>query len=232
MSKKGTFIARFIRVAGPQQDNRGFGTRPSVGQNSHNVHCLGSGVTIWTSELLWGGFFRGGLAAISGYGPVLCFSGHKKHSANANTPLALLSRYNCVVEHEFISGSSQGLCSALTVNIIKIVCGRRSAIAWWAACANGSSSLWLSLQSLGTHFPAGGTRKAQKSEGGDLWRHLGGICRAVMLAPSLLRVRSDESPLLFPKDLFLCRHKLLLIIFFVLFFLLWQTSNWWVLSPV
>lgn len=61
---------------------------------------------------------------ISGYGPVLCFSGHKKHSANANTPSALLSRYNCVVEREFISGSSQGLCSALTVNMIKIVCGR------------------------------------------------------------------------------------------------------------
>lgn len=45
-----------------------------------------------------------------------------------------------------------------------------------------------------------------------------GICRAMMFAPSLLHVRSDESLLLFPKDLFLCRHKLLLIIFFFSFY--------------
>lgn len=121
-AEKWTFIARFIRVARAQQDDREFGSQLFVGQNSHNAHCLGSGVTIWMSELLKGGFFRGGLAAISGYGPVLYFSGHKKHSANANVPLALLSHYNCVVRREFISVSSQGLHSALTVNMIKNVC--------------------------------------------------------------------------------------------------------------
>lgn len=57
---------------------------------------------------------------ISVYGPVLYFSGHKKHSANANILLALLSHYNRVVKREFISGSSLGLRSALTVNMIKM----------------------------------------------------------------------------------------------------------------
>lgn len=75
-------------------------------------------------ESLRGGFFRGGSAAISEDGHILYFSGHIKHSENANIPLVLWSRYHRVVKREFISLSFQGLRSALTVNTIKNVCGR------------------------------------------------------------------------------------------------------------
>lgn len=122
--EKRTSLVRFVvRGVWPQQDNWGSGTHSLWVKNPHSTCDLGSGGHR-LFEWLRGGFFRGVFAAVSGNGHFLYFSGPIKHSENASIPSVLWSHYYRVVKHEFISPSFQGLCSALTANTIRDVCGR------------------------------------------------------------------------------------------------------------
>lgn len=177
-------------------------------------------------ESLQGVFFRGGFAAIPGDGHILCFSGHIEHSKNTSIPLVLWSHYHCSVKCEFISLSFQGLCSALTVNTIKNVCGRGDPRVLdgqhvlmghhrFSFFSKGCGLIFLLVGAMGPGRSRG--QREAICEGIS-----GRMCLAAVLAPSSLCERSDESLLLFPKDLCLCRHKLLLIYgFFPLYFSLY-----------
>lgn len=210
----------------------------------HSAFC---GSKILTAYLVWalvslseckslrGAFLRGGFAAIPGDGHILCSSGHMERSKSTNIPLVLWALYHCAVKCELISLSFQGSRSALTVKAIKNACSRGDP--WvpdgqrvlmghhrFSSFSKGWGLIFLLVGAVGPG--------RSRSQGGNPGIS-GGMCLAAVLAPSSLCERSDESLLLFPKDLFLCRHKLLLIhgFFSTLFFPLWQTSNWWVLSP-
>lgn len=139
---------------------------------------------------------------------------------NDSIPLALWSRFHRVVKREFISLSFQGLRSALTVNTIKNVCGRGDARVLdgqhvlmghhrFGFLCEGSGLIFLLIFLLVGAVGPGRCRSQREAirEGIS-----GLICLALVLAPSSLR--SDESLQLFPRDLFLRRHKLLLIIYF------------------